>query len=68
MPGGAGNDGKKAGPVFVTPDVIGIVTPDVIGRLLMAEGKRLPGGAGNDGKKAGPAMTGGRMPQRTATG
>ncbi len=41
----------------VTPDVIGrlllIVTPDVIGRRLMPAGKRLPVGAGNDKKGAG---------------
>ncbi len=33
--------------VFVTPDLL-IVTPDVIGRLLLPAGQRLPVGAGND--------------------
>ncbi len=34
----------------------GFVTPDLIGRLVLPEGKRLPVGAGNDvGVK--PAMT-----------
>ncbi len=35
----------------------GFVMPDLIGRLLLPEGKRLPVGAGND-VKVRPAMTG----------
>ncbi len=53
LPVGAGNDveGRPAMTVSSRPNLI--VTPDVIGRLLMPAGKRLPVGAGNDKKGAG---------------
>ncbi len=44
---------EPAMTVFVTPGVIAIVTPDLIGRLSLPAGKKLPVGAGNDAGEPG---------------